>query len=560
MQSKVEDLTQVAVADFGNIAISFSGGGYRAATFHLGSLDLLHRLDLLEKVTMLSTVSGGTITGAKYVLSLSRKDPEADRETFFKKFYDELYQFLFQERLPDIWLQNMSNQRQAQRQSSLIVAAAETYNRLFQEARFKEVIEAKPKLHLKEIVFNTTELRTGTNFRFRVGTGGLIGNGNVSIPKAVLEEVRIADVVAASSCFPVGFEPIDFPHDFEWSNGWESVMNKLSPEKRDYLTKKLKDPLPLIDGGVYDNLGIEALWLADQRVRNQHFIDTLIISDTDNIGIEETLLEKPQPQLMLPKWLMKMTLKQVVHIVRVLFLLFLASTAICIVYLVGWAKNISLANVLILWATIIFALLALIFQKLSRLFKRLSSQPLVLEKEQLKSSSTRKSISRFLQNIISDWDGFLKTVGDLTIIEAYNLSIIRFQSIPATFLAFLKGQRRRNYNRAFEEYKLKVIDNFIFETQRKLEQEFPKVAEVALKATQSPTTLWFDANPRQAREQLNNLIACGQFTMCYKILEHINKLSKQDNTVISPQMQEVHQKALDIWEQLKENPHALIRE
>src|SRR5207247_438457 len=53
---------------FGDIALSLSGGGYRAAAFHLGTLDLLHRLQLLRDVTMLSTVSGGTFTGAYYAL------------------------------------------------------------------------------------------------------------------------------------------------------------------------------------------------------------------------------------------------------------------------------------------------------------------------------------------------------------------------------------------------------------------------------------------------------------------------------------------------------------
>ncbi len=44
---------------FGAIALSLSGGGYRAAGFHLGVLDLLNRLDLLKDVSALSTVSLG---------------------------------------------------------------------------------------------------------------------------------------------------------------------------------------------------------------------------------------------------------------------------------------------------------------------------------------------------------------------------------------------------------------------------------------------------------------------------------------------------------------------
>ena len=54
-----------------NIALTFSGGGYRAAAFHLGTLSMLHHVKtetgtLLEHVEVLSTVSGGTLTGLRY--------------------------------------------------------------------------------------------------------------------------------------------------------------------------------------------------------------------------------------------------------------------------------------------------------------------------------------------------------------------------------------------------------------------------------------------------------------------------------------------------------------
>lgn len=71
---------QAEVIDFGNIAISFSGGGYRAAAFHLGSLDILHRLGLLDKVTMLSTVSGNSYGGK--VCTLTQQERSKDRSKY----------------------------------------------------------------------------------------------------------------------------------------------------------------------------------------------------------------------------------------------------------------------------------------------------------------------------------------------------------------------------------------------------------------------------------------------------------------------------------------------
>jgi predicted acylesterase/phospholipase RssA len=41
------------------IAIYLSGGGYRAAAFHLGTLAYLNRVNLLKNVVSIATVSGG---------------------------------------------------------------------------------------------------------------------------------------------------------------------------------------------------------------------------------------------------------------------------------------------------------------------------------------------------------------------------------------------------------------------------------------------------------------------------------------------------------------------
>ncbi len=58
----------------GDVALCLSGGGYRAAGFHLGVLDLLERVGLLPRVRTLSTISGGTILGAAWALSRARRE------------------------------------------------------------------------------------------------------------------------------------------------------------------------------------------------------------------------------------------------------------------------------------------------------------------------------------------------------------------------------------------------------------------------------------------------------------------------------------------------------
>ena len=50
------------------IGLALSGGGYRAAAYHIGTLRALHKLKILEKVDVISSVSGGSITSAYYLL------------------------------------------------------------------------------------------------------------------------------------------------------------------------------------------------------------------------------------------------------------------------------------------------------------------------------------------------------------------------------------------------------------------------------------------------------------------------------------------------------------
>jgi predicted acylesterase/phospholipase RssA len=50
------------------LGLALSGGGHRAAFFHIGVLAKLAELGLLRPVQVISTVSGGSIIGALYYL------------------------------------------------------------------------------------------------------------------------------------------------------------------------------------------------------------------------------------------------------------------------------------------------------------------------------------------------------------------------------------------------------------------------------------------------------------------------------------------------------------
>jgi predicted acylesterase/phospholipase RssA len=60
-------------ADRRKLGLALAGGGFRASLFHLGVLHRLAQMDLLRRVEVLSTVSGGSVIGALYMLLLKRE-------------------------------------------------------------------------------------------------------------------------------------------------------------------------------------------------------------------------------------------------------------------------------------------------------------------------------------------------------------------------------------------------------------------------------------------------------------------------------------------------------
>ncbi len=163
--------------------------------------------------------------------------------------------------------------------TDLITAAAQVYAETFlkdangKPYRFGDILNAN--IPLTEVIFNATEFRTGLAFRFQCSADSKakIGNGNISIDKSDAADIRIADIVAASSCFPGGFEPLNFPEDFNWSDS--NILDNVRKE----VHEKLPENLALMDGGIYDNQGIESLWLAEKR--SKFTLDLFIISDVD---------------------------------------------------------------------------------------------------------------------------------------------------------------------------------------------------------------------------------------------------------------------------------------
>ena len=311
-----------------SIGIALSGGGSRAAAFHLGTMDYLHRQNLLCNVEMLSSASGGSFITAKYALLLAellqekkvlRKRDEAAYKVFFNSFFtiffEDSYRHLRDTRAIEKVNSTIGKERAADALNyripsgryALINIAADLYAETFLLSRkgtpylLGELLAPPEGYPLKHVILNATDYHNGVAFRFTSNPDTHIGNvflfenckaepGAKEVIESIREsckKIRVADIVAASSCLPPLFEPIGFPDDFAWPEG------KIPKPLRDLCSEKQAEgkiiprPVPLMDGGLYDNQAIESLMLADRGITLKELNNLLLAGKWDNTGVPE---------------------------------------------------------------------------------------------------------------------------------------------------------------------------------------------------------------------------------------------------------------------------------
>jgi NTE family protein len=230
------------------IALCLSGGGFRAALFHLGGLRRLNELGVLSQVDTISSVSGGSILSSHLAHRIgtwpARGKVIADWETRVEEPFRALSRrnlrtwpvakrFL----LPWNWL----------RSSTAIEALQRIYDRHLEGLKLTSLPD-HPRF-----IFCATDMVFGVNWLFDSGLcdgqKGWLGHEAACLTPAPAWPV--ARAVAASSCFPPVFAPLPLhlqPGDLSGGN-----YNK--PD-RDNKVKRIS----LTDGGAYDNLGLEPVW------------------------------------------------------------------------------------------------------------------------------------------------------------------------------------------------------------------------------------------------------------------------------------------------------------
>lgn len=480
----------------GELALSFSGGGYRAAAYHLGALRMLSRVGLLRDVVALSTVSGGTIVGAAWVLSVLRGRAFSDFDTGFATYLKE-------HNVISEAVEHLTARRDHGHLSypSLIRSAARIYARpdLFGDTKLGDIPVPNPPAgedqpRFREIIFNSTEFKTGVDFRFRRSQNRLarVGNGNLRVPREVAEQVRVADAVAASSCFPGGFEPLLFPQQFHWPDDLplDQVEEKLGP--------RFKGGVALMDGGIWDNQGVDSLLLASDRSNAA----TLFISDV--AGRADDIYTYPPPGRR--GWL-------TLHMASILGWVLLAASVASTVLLAdaawgewregtrGWGFFLTYGLPLLFCAVVVGVLVWARF--------------------------TLAEVQRRLKETVQIEDVW-KDVAKLTVREAMMLVELRVGSLLVlTSTVFMKRIRGLIFGDVTHDpaYRGKWMANFIYALELnwpRLWEKHPwlKPSDALVKlgkdAEMYPTTLWFD-QPGQC----DMVAKAGEVTACYVLLKYI---------------------------------------
>ncbi|SET08127.1 NTE family protein [Nitrosomonas marina] len=304
------------------LGLALSGGGFRAAFFHIGVLARMAEIGKLRQVEVISTVSGGSIVGAMYYVKLKKLF-----ETNISPSNEQLVQLVQELEIEFLegvqknirmrtFLNPLKNLKMSLASYSRSDRLAELYDKFFYRPVLNPVSSEMIKMRdlkinpggrpahpdefnktshqhfasqlpiintlieneackLPIILINATSLNSGHNWRFeasRMGEPDATGskalskidkNCRFSRPKTYEDmperprETKLGHAVAASACVPALFHPL-------------SVSELYQEDCR----------IQLVDGGVHDNQGIQAL--IDRQC------DEMIVSDASGHMSDET--------------------------------------------------------------------------------------------------------------------------------------------------------------------------------------------------------------------------------------------------------------------------------
>lgn len=605
---------------FGRIALSLSGGGVRAVGFHLGTLDYLNHVDMLTKVHTISSVSGGSLVAIGYALTLKQ-------EHSFEQFYDDICEYLPELNTIEALLENLRERKPqvASGSRTLITSLAQVYQekyftRYFKDPKFGDFWEEEPKIHLKEMIFNATEFKTGFAFRFQKSDYDcLIGNGKIWLDPKYARSIRMADIMAASSCIPGGMEPMMFPQDFHWPGDKWRTRGRSERFICDSIEKDLEknfgtNTIPLMDGGVYDNQGITSVMLALAR---RHRGQSPDIDDDRNDMLSGMEPSRPVNHA---HWFLH-TMESASDVEKQkdmgnldLFIVSDTPTRKDPMYktepsgykkrngFVGFIRSLNLGKLSTIgWVTTV--ILTISFWLSLQRFK-----------SDLQTYNAGESLEKLAWNIESIWYVLstsltlmvpailaiatvvilvgLRILGTKMVEDAietmpptrrslwyyakklrlgmlWEMLTLRAGSLSAlASRIYMNRIRQLGYTLLYshEEFEKRVMDNDINTLVVRREDDVPDdidlseaVDKVIKRATTMRTKMWID-KPKGHRDDLEVMIATGQITTCYNIIKYLWSHKRDENGELSEEFRALFDLAMTDWKKFNEDPFLFVDE
>jgi NTE family protein len=236
------------------IGLALSGGGIRAAVFHLGVLQYLAEAGVWGQIANISSVSGASLAMGIILAAAGNRWP--NESEFLQNIQPTIRTRILQNNIQAAALRRLPFSPKYWRHRVHLLAKM-----LEEKWDIRGNIQDLPAYPYWEI--NCTTFETGNNFRIRRDYMGDSAIGYVQNPR-----LPISHMIAASAAFPVLIGPyILETADLRWTKDKHGKGPPVS----------VSHHYTLWDGGVYDNLGIAPLYTTGRGLDKE--IDFLVVSN-----------------------------------------------------------------------------------------------------------------------------------------------------------------------------------------------------------------------------------------------------------------------------------------
>ena len=213
------------------IGLTFSGGGFRATLAALGVVRLLADAGMLQRVRYVSSVSGGSTANAV----LARAWPKLRAAGYSSKAVDDeviapIIDKISKRSLKHKLIWNVWRIIGPKNRTELL---ADAFDDWWLDGLTLEQLDPEVRW-----IFNTANVNTGVRFAFE---RDVLGDYVVGLAPTAGTGIRVATAAAASAAVPGAFARLHLPDDVPFP----CATDRTRPS--------------LLDGGVYDNTGLEAL-------------------------------------------------------------------------------------------------------------------------------------------------------------------------------------------------------------------------------------------------------------------------------------------------------------